>query len=129
APQGVFKCKGGGANDYVYIMCHAAVGNHWHLLLDVIGRPELKGDPRYDTPKARYENEPEVNAIVEEWTTKHGKYEVMKALGDVGVPCAAVRDTLEMYQDPDLVRRGIMQVADHPEHGEIKMVGWPVRHD
>jgi crotonobetainyl-CoA:carnitine CoA-transferase CaiB-like acyl-CoA transferase len=40
-----------------------------------------------------------------------------------------VRDTLEMYQDPDLERRGIMQTAEHPEHGEIKMVGWPVRHD
>jgi len=129
APQGVFKCKGGGSNDYVYIMCHAAVGNHWDRLLDVIGRGELHGDPRYDTPKARYENEKEVNAIVEAWTSQHDKYDVMKAVGDAGVPCSAVRDTLEMYEDADLVRRGIMQVADHPEHGEIKMVGWPVRHD
>jgi formyl-CoA transferase len=129
APQGVFRCKGGGANDYVYIMCHAAVGNHWDLLLGVIGREELRGDPRYDNAKVRYENEKDVNAIVEGWTLKHDKYDVMQALGNAGVPCAAVRDTLEMYQDADLERRGIMQVADHPEHGDIKMVGWPVRHD
>jgi crotonobetainyl-CoA:carnitine CoA-transferase CaiB-like acyl-CoA transferase len=129
APQGVFRCKGGGSNDYVYIMCHAAVGNHWDLLLGVIGREDLRGDARYDTPKARFENEKEVNAIVEGWTTQNDKYAVMRALGDAGVPCAAVRDTLEMYEDADLVRRGIMQKTEHPEHGEIKMVGWPVRHD
>jgi formyl-CoA transferase len=129
APQGVFKCKGGGSNDYVYIMCHATVGNHWDKLLEVIGRDDLKGNPRYDNAKVRHENEKDVNALVEGWTLQHNKYEVMKKLGDAGVPCAAVRDTLEMYQDPDLERRGIMQTAEHPEHGEIKMVGWPVRHD
>ncbi|MCC7346381.1 MAG: CoA transferase [Variibacter sp.] len=129
APQGVFRCKGGGANDYVYIMCHAAMPEHWEKMLDIIGRPDLRGDPRYDNAKVRFENEKEVNALVEAWSLQHDKYAVMRALGDAGVPCAAVRDTLEMYEDDDLVRRGIMQKAEHPEHGEIKMVGWPVRHD
>ena len=129
APQGVFRCKGGGANDYVYIMCHAAMPEHWERLLDIIGRSDLTGDPRYDNAKARHENENDVNAMVEAWTMQRDKYEVMLALGNANIPCAAVRDTLEMYQDADLERRGIMQVAEHPEHGPIKMVGWPVRHD
>ncbi|HEX2215769.1 MAG TPA: CoA transferase, partial [Xanthobacteraceae bacterium] len=120
---------GGGSNDYVYIMCHAAMPEHWERLLNITGRSDLHGDPRYDTAIARHENEKDVNAIVEAWTTQRDKYEVMKTLGDAGIPCAAVRDTLEMYTDPDLERRGIMQVAEHPEHGPIKMVGWPVRHD
>jgi formyl-CoA transferase len=129
APQGVFRCKGGGSNDYVYIMCHAAMPRHWEKLLEIIGRTDLQGDERYATPKARLEREKDVIALVEEWTTQHDKYDVMKALGDGGVPCGAVRDTLEMYTDADLERRGVMQVAEHPEHGPIKMVGWPVRHD
>jgi crotonobetainyl-CoA:carnitine CoA-transferase CaiB-like acyl-CoA transferase len=129
APQGVFRCKGGGSNDYVYIMCHAAMPEHWERMLEIIGRKDLHGDPKFDTPKARFENEKEVNALVEGWTLQNDKYAVMRAFGDAGVPCAAVRDTLEMYNDADLERRGIMQTAEHPEHGEIKMVGWPVRHD
>lgn len=129
APQGVFRCKGGGSNDYAYIMCHAAMPEHWDKLLDVIGRPDLKGVDKFATPKSRHENEAEVNALVESWTLQHDKYTVMKTLGDQGIPSGAVRDTLEMVNDHDLERRGIMQYADHPEYGPYKMVGWPVRHD
>jgi formyl-CoA transferase len=129
APQGVFRTKGGGANDYVYIMCHQAMPEHWEKLLGVIGRPDLKDEPKFATPASRREHETEVNALVESWSMQNDKYTVMKILGDQGIPSGAVRDTLEMINDSDLERRGIMQYADHPEYGPYKMVGWPVRHD
>ena len=47
---GIFPCKGGGPNDYVYVYTSRANPEHWRRLLDVIGREDLIGDPRYDTP-------------------------------------------------------------------------------
>jgi formyl-CoA transferase len=52
-PGGIFPCKPGGPNDYVYLLTSRANPEHWPRLLKLIGREDLIGDPRYDTPDAR----------------------------------------------------------------------------
>jgi len=52
-PIGVYPCKGGGPNDYVYIYTSRANPEHWTRLLKVMGREDLIGDKRYDDPDAR----------------------------------------------------------------------------
>ncbi|MBI3513041.1 MAG: CoA transferase, partial [Proteobacteria bacterium] len=58
-PVGIYPCQGGGPNDYVYIYTSRANPEHWKRLLGVIGREDLIGDPRFDTPAARAEREAE----------------------------------------------------------------------
>ncbi|HXZ02038.1 MAG TPA: CoA transferase [Stellaceae bacterium] len=128
APSGVYPCKPGGPNDYVYIYTSRANPAHWRRLLEVIGRTDLIGDPRYDTMQARAQHEDEVDAIVAAWTRQHDKHEAMRLVSAVGVPAGAVLDTLELHNDPDFERRGILQVMRHPYCGDFKMPGWPVRH-
>jgi crotonobetainyl-CoA:carnitine CoA-transferase CaiB-like acyl-CoA transferase len=128
-PVGIYPCKGGGPNDYVYVYTSRANPEHWKRLLQVIGREDLIGDARYDTPQARAEREAEVDAMVAAWTRKHDKREAMKLIGGAGIPSGAVLDTMELQNDPDFERRGIMQVMDHPVAGPFKMPTWPVRHD
>src|SRR5262245_19100030 len=67
-PIGVYPCKGGGPNDYVYIFTSRANPEHWTRLLKVLGREDLIGDPRYATPEARMERREEVDALVTNWT-------------------------------------------------------------
>jgi formyl-CoA transferase len=128
-PMGVFPCKGGGPNDYVTLYCHAGVPEQFQRLLDVIGRSELKGDPRYIDQNARSTREPEVNAMISAWTTTLDKYEAMRLLSEAKVPAGAIRDTAELLADPDFVARGVMQVVEHPTLGPIQLMGWPVKHD
>ena len=54
-PIGVYPCKGGGPNDYVYIYTSRANPEHWTRLLKVMRREDLIGDPNYATPEARTE--------------------------------------------------------------------------
>ncbi len=126
-PMGTFPSKGGGPNDYVYVYTSRANPEHWRRLLGVIGREDLIGDPRYDTPAARAERADEVNAMVTDWTRQHTKHEAMEIIGGAGIPAGAVLDTLELTNDPTFEQRGIMQTIDHPTAGRFKMVGWPVR--
>jgi crotonobetainyl-CoA:carnitine CoA-transferase CaiB-like acyl-CoA transferase len=93
----------------------------------VIGREDLVGDERYDSPAARAERPDEVNAMITEWTKRHTKFEAMEIIGAAGVPAGAVLDTLELYNDPTFEKRNIMQTIQHPTVGTFKMVGWPVR--
>jgi formyl-CoA transferase len=128
-PCGIYPCKGGGPNDYVYVFTSRANPEHWKRLLQLIGRPDLIGDPRYDTPAARAEREEEVDALVSAWTEKHTKHEAMALVGGAGIPSGAVLDTKELIEDPTFDRRGIMQTIEHPKTGTFKMPAWPVRHN
>ena len=125
-PCNIYPCAPGGPNDYVYVYTSRANPQHWPKLLEAIGRKDLVGDKRYDTREARVENEAEVDAIITEWTSKHDKYEAMRVIG-AAVPAGAVRDTLELLNDPNLEERAIIQKIQHPAHGAFKMAGWPVR--
>ncbi len=128
-PCGIYPCKEGGPNDYVYVFTSRANPEHWKRLLQLIGREDLIGDPRFDTSQARAEREAEVDEMVSAWTRKHGKREAMKLIGGAGIPAGAVLDTLELQNDADFERRGIMQTINHPGAGPFKMPTWPVRHD
>lgn len=126
-PMGIFPTKGGGLNDYVYVFTSRANPEHWRRLLGVIGREDLIGDPRYDSPSARAERAAEVNEMVANWTRDHTKHEAMEIIGAAGVPAGAVLDTMELTNDPTFEQRGIMQTIEHPVVGPFKMVAWPVR--
>jgi formyl-CoA transferase len=126
-PIGVYPCKGGGPNDFVYIYTSAANPEHWNRLLKVMGREDLLGDPKFSTPAARTENREEVDAIVAAWTIQHDKHTAMRLVGDATIPAGAVLDTVELAADPTFRARGIRQTMAHPEVGDYVMSGWPVR--
>jgi formyl-CoA transferase len=126
APSGIFPCAPGGPNDWIYVF--ARPREHWHRLLKALGREDLIGDPRYETPADRGERANEVNAMVAEFTRRHDKHEAMRLIGAAGVPAGAVLDTMELINEPSFERRGILQFMDHPS-GPFKMPSWPVRFD
>jgi crotonobetainyl-CoA:carnitine CoA-transferase CaiB-like acyl-CoA transferase len=127
-PGGIYPCSPGGPNDYVYLTTSRANPEHWPRLLKLVGREELIGDPRYDTPDARLEHEAEVDEIVSSWTRQRSKHDAMAQLSGAGVPAAAVLDSNELVNEPSFFDRGILQTM---LHGERRMVmpTWPVRFD
>jgi crotonobetainyl-CoA:carnitine CoA-transferase CaiB-like acyl-CoA transferase len=127
APTGIFPCKPGGKNDYVYIYTTRAGNHHWERLCVLLGRRDLIDDPRFLGPKERAKNEEAIDKILTEFTKQYTKREAMKLIGECGVPCGAVLDIAELYDDKDLNARGIFQSMDHPERGEYKMPTWPVK--
>src|SRR6201990_1999771 len=86
SPIGVYPCRGGGPNDYVYIYTSAANPEHWIRLLKVMGREDLIDDPRFATPAARTEHRAEVDRIVSEWTIHHDKHTAMQLVGSATIP-------------------------------------------
>ena len=126
-PIGIYPCKGGGPNDYVYIYTSAANPEHWTRLLKVIGREDLIGDERYSTPAARVERRAEVDELVSSWTRQHDKHTAAKLVGSATIPSGAVLDTREIADDKTFQQRKIRQTMTHPAIGNYVMSGWPVR--
>jgi formyl-CoA transferase len=125
APTGLYPCAGGGANDYAYLI--VVTDRHWDALCLAIERPDLIVDPRFETGEKRALHGLELFEEIGAWTRRYEKHEVMRRLGDAGVPCSAILDTKDLYEDPHLRERGFVQTVEHPELGEAPLLGFPIR--
>ncbi len=96
-------------------------------LCNVMGRPELASDERFHAGRSRAQNVDTLTAIINEWTGRHTKFEVMRILGEAGVPCGAVLDSVELLNDPHMKQRGMIVTIKHPVRGDFTMPGCPVR--
>ena len=114
----------GGPNDYVYIFAQPQM---WESLAGALGQRALVADPRFKTPDARWENRAALDEIVSAWTRQRTKADVMKILGDAGVPCGATQDTGEVLADPHLKARDMIVDVDYPVRGTYKTVGNPIK--
>jgi len=122
-PGAAVRCKPGGANDYCYVIIQPQV---WEILAKTIGRPELAHDPAFATPEARIKHLDEVFGIIEQWTMKHTKHQVMRVLMEADVPCGPVLSMKDLIEDESLAKRGIIADVPHPERGVFKTVGCPI---
>ena len=123
-PGTTYRCHPGGPNDYVFIFTQQQM---WHPFLRAIGRGDLIGDERYETPEARWQRRADVDALVEAWTITRAKHDVMEILAGAGVPCGACLDTAEVLADPHLLAREMIVEVEHPVRGRYLTVGNPIK--
>lgn len=124
-PSGLYECKGGGLNDYAVIL--VANPRMYEALCDAIGRPDLKTDERFADGRARAKNGKALIAEVAKWTAERDKHEVMRVLGEAGVPVSATMDSRDVFADPHLKARGLFETVTHPALGEVLLMGPPQR--
>jgi formyl-CoA transferase len=125
APTGLYPCAGGGPNDYAYLI--TVTRSHWDALCVAIDRLDLVVDPRFESGEKRMANGAELVEEITAWTRQHDKYEVMRLLGEAGVPCSAILDTKDIYHDPHLEQRDFVKTVDHPERGKVPLLGFAPR--
>jgi formyl-CoA transferase len=121
-PGWAVRCRGGGPNDYLYVVIQPAV---WEALAAKIGRADLLEDPEYATPERRLPHTWDIFAMVEAWTLSKDKWEAFRELNAINVPCGPVLDFKDLIADPDLEASGIIVDVEHPERGTFKTVGCP----
>jgi len=122
-PGAALRCAPGGANDYCYVIIQPQV---WPALASIAGRPELADDPAYATPEARIKHLEEVFGVIEQWTMRHTKHEVMRTLMEADIPCGPILSMKDLIEDSALARRGMVADVEHPARGAFKTVGCPL---
>ncbi len=127
APGDIYRCKPGGPDDYVYVYCQPIRSHLWDALLLKMGREDLIDHPEWSNPVWRGQHKEETDRLVEDWTMKYTKHEVMQMLGEGGIPCGAVFDAEDIHDDPHLQERGMITTMHHPDRGSFKLPGFPVQ--
>jgi formyl-CoA transferase len=123
-PGWAVKCAPGGPNDYIYVIIQPP---GWAPITSLIGRPELADDPAWATPEARLPKLDKMFSLIEEWTSRHSKWEVLEKLNAHDIPCGPILSTKELIEDEVLAGLGSVVSVPHPARGEFKTVGCPVR--
>ncbi len=123
-PGNALQCRPGGPNDYIYVIIQP---QGWEPLMNLVGREDLITDPEFATPAARLTHLEECWSIIEGWTRCHTKYDVMRMLNEVDVPCGPILDMRELLEDASLATRGMIVEVDHAARGVFKTVGCPIK--
>lgn len=100
----------------------------WERVCDVIGRPQLKSDPRFATSEARFDN---ADALMSEWSAALAARpadEWERELANAGVPAAVVRTLQEFAGHPHVVARETLSEVSVGGTGErVRLVGAGVK--
>jgi crotonobetainyl-CoA:carnitine CoA-transferase CaiB-like acyl-CoA transferase len=106
-----------------------AVGNDGQFtrLCLVAGHPELASDARFRTNAGRVRNRVALVSILSSILAQRASREWIEELEAAGVPCGPINDLAEVFEDPQVVHRGLRVEAPHPLAGTVPMVGSPIR--
>jgi benzylsuccinate CoA-transferase BbsF subunit len=119
APHGVYPCKG----DDRWCTISVSSDDEWASLCREIGKPEYVADPRFNSLENRKKNEDELNKLIGDWTAGFSPEEVMERLQAAGVPAGVVKNTADVYGDPQLRQRNMYWPMNHSEMGLFTHLG------
>ena len=121
APFGAFR-----AADKLFVL---AVLNPklFEILAKLIGRPDLRADPRFASDSDRLANEGALREAIEAWSTKRSAAEAVDALIAAGVPAAEVSDMAGALNSDQSRARPALQNVAHSHLGEMKVPEQPAR--
>jgi len=120
-PLGVYPARDG------YVAMNIAVEEHWHNLLQAMGRETLREDPRFANNAARVAHRAECDAAVAEWTRTLGKMEIFAIAKRHRIPLAPVREVDEVMHDAGMHARGFLTEIEHDEIGPVTVPTTPLR--
>jgi len=98
-------------------------------LAEVIGRPELAEDPRFKSNQDRVAHRRELLDILEAEFRKWPAIELCRQLWDAGVPAGPVNSVDEVYADPQVLHREMLQEFPHPglASGSVRFAGFAAK--
>jgi len=108
-----------------YIALLVYTDKHWKTFLNLIGQPELIGDPVFATMSARSANIAEVYAWLGEIVARKSTAQWLEMLKDSDLPHAVSRSIDSLLEDEHLNAVGFFQMFDHPSEGRVRMTGIP----
>lgn len=121
SPYGRFRAADG------YLNLTAGNDAMWKKLAAVLGHEEWTADPRFARVVERVRNRDELTAEIEAALSTADVDHWVEVINAAGVPCGPVLDIGQVFSDPQVLARGMLQEMEHPDVGVFKTTGLPVK--
>ncbi len=95
---------------------------------ELVGRPELVGDPLYASDILRGDNGEELSAIMQRWCIERTSADAIAELAAGRVPAAPVLRAGEALAQPQVAAMGLVEPVDYPgAAGTVPVIRAPIR--
>ena len=121
-PTGVFRYRD---EEFIAIM---VMPYQWNQMIKAMNMPELADDPRFNTARARRDNNEALKHVIEGWLGGFPSRDAaVAALEAERVPCAPVLTLHQAMAHPQLRQRGTVRRVKDKSIGEFDIPGLPVK--
>lgn len=120
-PSKTYKTKEG------YITVAATSGTMYPAFCRVLGLEAYIDDPRFKTNALRVKNRDILYPIIEEKMMTRTAGEWAELFEEADVPNGVMNDLNQVFNDPQVIHREMLQYVEHPALGKIKMIGVPFK--
>jgi crotonobetainyl-CoA:carnitine CoA-transferase CaiB-like acyl-CoA transferase len=106
-----------------------AVGNDglWRRFCRGLGLTALLTDPRFAANPDRVRNREALTQILNAVFATKSSREWVDLIDAAGVPCGPVLQLSEVFDDPQVLHRRMVEEVQHPTAGRIKVLGTPLK--
>ncbi|MBT6277475.1 MAG: CoA transferase [Chromatiales bacterium] len=95
------------------------------LCRDVLDRPDLESDPRFETPDQRFKNRPELFALLREIFATQPRAHWMERMRHL--PAGPVRNLAEALESEEVAHRKMVVEVPHESGETIRLLGSPLK--
>ena len=106
-----------------------AVGNdkQFSRLCEMIGKSEFDRDARFVTNSDRVEHRDELIALLKPIFLAKTASEWLSTLERAGIPCGPIHTLEKVFAEPQVDARQMLIHMQHPEIGDLRLVGSPLK--
>ena len=109
-----------------YVAILPYMNAHWDVFCDVVGRPDLKEDPRFRTMADRTRNIDDTYAETAKIMATRTTADWLGLFAATSVPINRVNTLEDLAHDPHLVETGFWKRVEHPTEGTLRTTAFPV---
>lgn len=114
SPRNVYRCSDG-----KFVALSGSTQAVAMRIFDVIGRPDMKTDPRFATNVARVSHRDIVDTAVAQWFLTRTRDEALAAMRAAGATVGPVYDIADISEDPHFAQREIVVDVEDADNGSL----------
>lgn len=116
SPRNVYKCRDG-----KFAALSGSTQTVAMRIFDIIGRPDMKTDPRFSTNVERVRHRDLVDAAVAGWFEERDRAEALATMRAAGATVGPVYDIADIAGDAHFAERGIIVDVEDKDNGTLPM--------
>ena len=107
-------------NDNKFITAGAVTDKEWLGMCNAFDRKDLLVDPRFNTPRSRFDNKTERRLIIAQEIKKHNANDILQKLATNEVPSAPILNREELLENEQVLQNKIIEFHDSNIFGKIR---------
>ena len=116
SPRNVYKCRDG-----KFVALSGSTQTVAMRIFDIIGRPDMKTDPRFLNNVERVKHRDLVDAAISAWFVERDRADALDVMRAAGATVGPVYDIADIAEDEHFAERGIVVDVEDDNNGALPM--------